>query len=258
MINLFNIRYSKKFPFIHISKSNLFAIFFISLILGIIGFILETMIEYISSEVLTDRGFLNGPFIPVYFVYGFISLLFIKVPEKNLFNFFKLTFVFGVLVTIIEFITGNLLELISKASLWSYSHLPLSGKYISLIVSSIWGILTSLFYTFIVPALYKVTLSINTYLASLICIMFFTIFSADLTLTITNLIKNQKYVKQYEISATREITSLFLLFVFYFFVVSYILFIFIKLKFIKLKSCGTLLIILFLTPITFILFYLLN
>ena len=147
MINLFNIKYSKKFPFIHISKSNLFAIFFISLILGILGFILETAVEYIFSDLLTDRGFLNGPFIPVYFVYGFISLLFIKIPEKNIINFFKLSFIFAILVTVIELITGNILELFTKSTLWNYSHLPLSGKYISLIVSinALWPINTSPF-----------------------------------------------------------------------------------------------------------------
>ena len=258
MINLFNIRYSKKFPFIHISKSNLFAIFFISLILGIMGFILETMVEYIFSEVLTDRGFLNGPFIPVYFVYGFISLLLIKVPEKNINNFFKLSFIFAVLVTIIEFITGNVLELITKSKLWSYSHLPLSGTYISFIVSSIWGILTSLFYMFIVPLLYKVTLSINVYLSRLITLMFFTIFSADLTLTIISLIKNKRYIKNYEIIASKDTTTMFLSISFYYFIISYMMYIFIKTNFIKLKESGSILIMLYITPIIYILFYFLN
>ena len=111
---------------------------------------------------------------------------------------------------------------------------------------------------FIVPLLYKVTLSINVYLSRLITIMFFTIFSADLTLTIISLIKNKRYIKNYEIIASKDTTTMFLSISFYYFIISYMMYIFIKTNFIKLKESGSILIMLYITPIIYILFYFLN
>ena len=88
--------------------------------------------------------------------------------------------------------------------------------------------------------------------------MFFIIFSADLTLTILRLLDNKRYIKQYDILASDELTSLFLLITFYYFIVSYMIYIFTKLKYINIKSCGPILIMLFITPITYILFCFLN
>lgn len=65
--NIFDLKYKKRFPFIIISKKNLFAIFFISMLVGIFGFISETIIELIETGYICDRGFLIGPFIQYIF-----------------------------------------------------------------------------------------------------------------------------------------------------------------------------------------------
>ena len=69
MINLFNIKKDNKFPFIHISLNSLYAIFLLSLFLGVFGWVFETTIEIFFSQIVSDRGFLCGPFIPIYFVF---------------------------------------------------------------------------------------------------------------------------------------------------------------------------------------------
>lgn len=62
MENLFEIQYQKKFPFVKVSKQNLFSIFFIALLTGVVAFLYETLLDYILKGVLCDRGFLIGPF----------------------------------------------------------------------------------------------------------------------------------------------------------------------------------------------------
>ena len=131
MINLFKITRNKKFPFIHISLDNFFAIFCISLTLGIFGWFFETTIETFFNQVLSDRGFLFGPFIPIYFLFSFISLLLFNIPKKTFKNFLKFFLICGILVTLLEFIVGNLIEILTGATLWDYEHFPMSYKYIS-------------------------------------------------------------------------------------------------------------------------------
>lgn len=70
MENLFEIQYQKKFPFVKVSKQNLFSIFFIALLTGVVAFLYETLLDYILKGVLCDRGFLIGLF------YRFTFLLF--------------------------------------------------------------------------------------------------------------------------------------------------------------------------------------
>lgn len=256
MINLFNITHNKRFPFIHINKSNLFAIFFISLFLGLAGFLLETIIEYASSTKIYDRGLLNGPFIPIYFVYGFICLLFVPIPTKSFANFIKYSFLFGIIVTLVEFVTGNVFELLTNAKLWSYSHIPLSGTYISFIISSIWGVLTSFFYMFIVIPLYKITLNINRTISLFILNAFIIVFSLDLTLTILDLINKGEYVEKYNIEGNDTLTSLFLLELVYYFLIIFLFYIFIKVKLIKKQKIGIILLYLLFVPIIINIYFL--
>ena len=56
-IMLFDIKNNQKFPFLHISKESLFGILFEFIIIGILGFILETVLEYITAKSFVDRGF---------------------------------------------------------------------------------------------------------------------------------------------------------------------------------------------------------
>ena len=184
MINLFNIKKDNKFPFIHISLNSLYAIFLISLFLGVFGWVFETTIEIFFSQIVSDRGFLCGPFIPIYFVFSFLALLIFKIPKKTFKNFVKFFFIYGILVTILEFVVGNLVEYITGAILWDYNHFPLSKDYISLPVSIIWGIGCSFYVMYVVPFLYKVYINMSNILKSFIGISFVITFSSDLTITI--------------------------------------------------------------------------
>ena len=113
---------------------------------SIIGYIIETILGY-------DSGILYGYWTPVYGI-GAVIILYIynKLKKKELSNLKIgfLLFIFSFLIlTIIEWIGGVLIEKIFNKTFWNYSKLYLNiGKYIAVEISLIWGI-SSLIITFI-------------------------------------------------------------------------------------------------------------
>lgn len=87
-----------------------------------------------------NRGFLNGPVLPIY---GFaaVSILIgtMRVRENLI-----LVFVMGALAaTIMELVTGSTMERLFHVKYWDYSHLPLNYKgHICFFVSLFWGALS--------------------------------------------------------------------------------------------------------------------
>lgn len=255
MINLFNIKYSKKFPFINLSSLDLFSIFFISLITGILGFILETFLAYVETSMLTDRGFLCGPFIPIYFIFAFLSMLFFKIPTKSIKNFIKFFFVFAILITLLEFITGNILELFTHSMLWDYSAIPLSYKYISFLVSFLWGICASFYFMFIVPFLYKVSLSVTTLIKNFIIVSFITIFLIDLSFTLYNIFTLGHYQKLYNMYLSETENRFVLSSITYYIISVYLCAFLKKYKCLPKMYHSTILLLILLIPIIYFIFF---
>lgn len=113
---------------------------------SIFGFIMETIINLCLGNKL-NSGFLYGPYTPVYGI-GIIIIILINkwLGKKKLTKLKKLTITFfinTILLTIIELTGGYLIKYIFHKSLWNYSKLPLHiGKYISIEISIIWGLLS--------------------------------------------------------------------------------------------------------------------
>lgn len=88
------------------------------LIYAIIGYVCEVIYCAILDKRLTNRGFLHGPYLPIY---GF-GALFVVLPLM----FFKahpiLVFFIAVMLTsLLEYMTSFLLEKIFNTKLWDYS-----------------------------------------------------------------------------------------------------------------------------------------
>ena len=96
-------------------------------IYSFLGWVCETVYCSIGGRRFVNRGFLNGPLCPVY---GFGALIVVWAMQP----FYKsvlLTFVAGVVLTsILEYITGWLLETLFHLKLWDYSErfLNINGR----------------------------------------------------------------------------------------------------------------------------------
>ena len=120
---------------------------------SILGFIMETVVNLCLKNDL-NSGFLYGPYTPVYGLGILIIILVNKyLDQKKLIKLKKFTITFVIntlLLTFIELIGGYLIKWCFHTSLWNYSGLPLHiGKYISIEISIIWGIISLVYIYFI-------------------------------------------------------------------------------------------------------------
>ncbi len=117
-------------------------IFFMFFVFCNYGWIQESIIESTYHHRLINRGFLKGPYIPIYGV-GSLLLLTICLPFK--FNGFIVYFVGMICCTMLEFFVGWLMETAFHKQFWDYSMLKFTFKNrISLISSLFWGLMALL------------------------------------------------------------------------------------------------------------------
>ena len=110
------------------------------------GWIQESIIESIYHKRLINRGFLKGPYIPIYGIGG-MSMLILCMPFKE--NGFLVYLVGMLSCTLLEYFVGWLMETMFHKQFWDYSMLRLTYKNrISLLSSLFWGLL-SLFMVYI-------------------------------------------------------------------------------------------------------------
>lgn len=114
-------------------------------IYGFMGWCWETAYVSVRKHKFINRGFMFGPFLPIYGT-GAIMMLVVSAPfRENL----VLTYVAGVVgATVLELVTGMLMELFFKVRYWDYSRQKFNFKgYICLSSSMAWGFFT-IFMTF--------------------------------------------------------------------------------------------------------------
>ena len=105
------------------------------------GWIQESIIESLYHKRVINRGFLKGPYIPIYGIGGFRE------------NGFMVYFVGLISCTLLEYFVGWLMETLFHKQFWDYSMLKITYKNrISLLSSLFWGLMA----LFMVYVLYGV------------------------------------------------------------------------------------------------------
>jgi uncharacterized membrane protein len=86
-------------------------------IYSFIGWIVEVLWVFAKSQHLENRGFLTGPFLPIYGVGAILLIVFVEPYVKNPF----LVFVASVVVTsTVEYLSSLVLDKVFHISLWDY------------------------------------------------------------------------------------------------------------------------------------------
>lgn len=120
------------------------------------GWVLETTYASISARKFINRGFLSGPFCPIY---GFGAVIITQTFAflSHILGVHRLSLFFTVtlsilLATILEYITGFLLEKIFHCKWWDYSDefLNIHGR-ICLKFSLLWGVLAYILISVLQP-----------------------------------------------------------------------------------------------------------
>ncbi len=121
---------------------SLYELIWVFIIYSFFGWCLEVVISTIQNGKFSNRGFLNGPFCPIY-GFGVVAVLSILAPVRgNLFAFFIGSML---LTTFLEFFVGFVLEKKYNQRWWDYSKEPFNlFGYICLWVSVAWGVACTL------------------------------------------------------------------------------------------------------------------
>ncbi|MDU1912122.1 putative ABC transporter permease [Fusobacterium sp.] len=111
---------------------------FYFLIYSFLGWCVEVCYATLNTRKFINRGFLNGPYCPIYGV-GIMCIIYFVFPLKN--NMFILFIASVILTSVLEFLTGFILEKIFHYRWWDYSNVPFNiCGYICLKFSILWGI----------------------------------------------------------------------------------------------------------------------
>lgn len=154
-------------------------------IYSFIGWLWETVYCSLKAKKFVYRGFLIGPYCPIY-GFGILSVLYFVEPfQKNI----VILYVFStVIVTALEYVTSYGLEKLFHASWWDYKDVPfnINGR-VALPVSLFWGIACVLIVRVVQPEVQKVETFLSNQFGIILPILLLVLMGADLVYTLINM-----------------------------------------------------------------------
>lgn len=163
-------------------------------IYSFIGWIFESIYCSIRYRKLTNRGFLTGPFIPIYGFGGILPVLIFYGKDYTALGLFATSMLTA---SILEYVTSYLMEKLFNARWWSYADDPfnLNGR-ICLGASVAFGIMALIAVKFIHPVVENFVFSFQEYTRVFIAGVFFTLIAVDLFGTVSQLVELNRRLKE--------------------------------------------------------------
>lgn len=170
------------------------------------GWIYECIFVFLRDRKLINRGFLVGPILPLY-GFGAVAVYLLLRPFSHIPTL--LYFMGMVIATILEYVTGWLLERCFHTKWWDYSEQQYNFQgRIALIPSMFWGILCLAMFDILLPAANKMIDSIPRRMGEFFLGAALLVTAADLFYTVVTMINfRQQMEKLY--SLKKELDYLF-------------------------------------------------
>lgn len=159
-------------------------------IYSFLGWLMESTLNTLRQKTFINRGFLMGPYCPIYGI-GMCSIYLSCFPIKDHLLFVFLSGMF--LATLLEYLVGTLMEKLFHAKWWDYSRFKynLHGQ-ICLHISLAWGVLSLIFITYIHPIIITGVEHLPYPLNSIILLILCCIFLMDFIYSIYTIFKLTK------------------------------------------------------------------
>lgn len=183
-----------------------YEVVWIFLIYAFLGWCTEVAYAALDTKKFVNRGFLNGPVCPVYGC-GVLVVVVVLTPLKE--NFFLLFLGSFFLTSVIEFITGFLLEKLFHNQWWDYSNenFNICG-YVCLKFSILWGLACTLIMDVIHPKIYWLIRNVPKLVGTILLVIFCLVFAVDLVITVASILKfNQRLKLLDEMAAKLKVVS---------------------------------------------------
>lgn len=151
-----------------------YALVYYFFIYSFLGWVMESTLNTVKQNFFINRGFLLGPYCPIYGVsMCTLYLLCFSLREHHF-----LVFISGMFFsTLLEYLTGHFMEKLFHTKWWDYSHFRYNFHgQICLHISVVWGFLSLLFISYIHPTimitLKYIPLSIGNVILIMLCLVF--------------------------------------------------------------------------------------
>ena len=184
---------------------NVFTYFMLFFIYAILGWIIETTLVSIEKRKFVNRGFLIGPYCPIYGFGGLAITILLK-------NYTKDTIVLFLMAVIIcgtlEYFTSYIMEKIFKARWWDYSakKYNINGR-ICLETVVPFGILGCLVMYVLNPITFKYLNMLSNSMLNIISAICFTIFITDNIVSYNVISSFTKTVKTINVGKIKDNTE---------------------------------------------------
>jgi len=166
-----------------------------------LGWCAEVAFAALKNGRFVNRGFLNGPLCPIYGV-GLVGVLFCLHPMQN--NLVLLYVGSVVLTTVVELITGYVMEKLFHQRWWDYSKMPLNiGGYVCLLFSLVWGIACVLIVRVVHPWIISLVAMMQSPWSDGILYLLTGLFITDLCVTVATVIRLNARLTQIDEIALR-------------------------------------------------------
>lgn len=163
------------------------------LIYAILGWCVEVAYAAVHKGEFVNRGFLNGPWCPIYGC-GMCLVIFFLYPLQD--NIIILFFGSMLLTSVLEFLTGYFLESFFHSKWWDYTDMPFNIKgYICLQFSLMWGLAGTFIVDVIHPMLFEMIQWIPYIPGCVILVILGIVFIVDASLTISTILKINRRLK---------------------------------------------------------------
>lgn len=172
---------------------NFYELVWIFIIYAFIGWCTEVSYAALDTGKFVNRGFLNGPYCPIYGC-GVVIVVAILTPLRE--SLLILFIGSLVLTTALEFVTGYILEKVFHNKWWDYSDKPFNVKgYICLKFSILWGLACTFIMDVLHPLIYKAITWIPFILGVILLSVLMCVFLVDCCITVSTILKFNKRLK---------------------------------------------------------------
>ena len=172
---------------------NFYELVWIFIIYAFIGWCTEVSYAALDTGKFVNRGFLNGPYCPIYGCGVVIVVALLTPLKENLLILFAGSFL---LTSVLEYITGYILEKVFHNKWWDYSDKPFNIKgYVCLKFSIYWGLACTFIMDIIHPIIYAAIRFIPFVLGVVLLSIIMCVFAADCIITVTTILKFNKRLK---------------------------------------------------------------
>lgn len=180
-------------------------IFLVFIIYAVIGWFIEVINFLLLERKFINRGFLIGPYCPIYGVGSVFITLLISPTNDIISTFLKAM----VICSILEYLTSYLMEKLFKTRWWDYSKnkFNINGR-ICLETMVLFGLGGVILVKYMSPFILELLTNLNPLILNIIVIILAIIFITDVIVSY-NIINNFKKVpKMVKKDSTEEITRL--------------------------------------------------